>query len=165
MKFNLEDYETVDERIRRFYGEFPNGRIITEEVTTETDRNKGIWTVKAFLYLSDSDQAAALPKATGYAFEIDGQGMANKTSALENCETSAIGRALANAGFSGNKRSSREEMQKVQRDVAVPRTSYESQIAKVKTKQEARDLWVNANRDGAGKEVLAQIQALADSLD
>jgi len=56
-------------------------------------------------------------KATGFAFEVDGQGMANKTSALENCETSAIGRALANAGFSGNKRTSREEMEKVARGV------------------------------------------------
>lgn len=54
-------------------------------------------------------------KATGWAFEIDGQGMANKTSALENAETSAIGRALANAGYSGNKRASREEMVKVAR--------------------------------------------------
>jgi hypothetical protein len=44
--------------------------------------------------------------------------MANKTSALENCETSAIGRALANMGLSGDQRASREEMAKVQRGVA-----------------------------------------------
>jgi hypothetical protein len=60
-------------------------------------------------------------KSTGLAFEIDGQGMANKTSALENAETSAIGRALANAGYSGNKRASREEMAKVARADAVKR--------------------------------------------
>lgn len=165
MKFNLEDYETVEDRIRRFYEAHPNGRITTQEVTKESDRAKGIWTVKAYLYLTDADQNLDLPKSTGYAFEIDGQGMANKTSALENCETSAVGRALANAGFSGNKRASREEMEKVQRDVEVPRTSFESQMSKVTTKQEARDLWIAANREGAGKQILADIQKLADSLD
>jgi prophage DNA circulation protein len=165
MKFNLEDYETVEERITRFYAANPNARIVTQEVTKEVDRAKGIWTVKAFLYLSDADQATDLPKATGYAFEVDGQGMANKTSALENCETSAIGRALANAGYSGNRRTSREEMEKVQRGVEVPRTTFEARMKEVKTKQDARDLWIQANREGAGKQVLAEIQALADSLD
>ena len=64
------------------------------------------------MYLNDETDK---PKATGLAFEVDGQGMANKTSALENAETSAIGRALANAGYSGNKRTSRQEMEKVAR--------------------------------------------------
>jgi hypothetical protein len=56
--------------------------------------------------------------ATGWAEEIRGQGNVNKTSHLENCETGAVGRALANAGLSGSdftKRPSREEMGKVQR--------------------------------------------------
>lgn len=51
--------------------------------------------------------------ATGWAREVDGEGLVNATSALENCETSAIGRALANAGYSTSKqRASREEMAK-----------------------------------------------------
>jgi hypothetical protein len=56
--------------------------------------------------------------ATGWAEEIRGQGNVNKTSHLENCETGAVGRALANAGLSGSdftKRPSREEMGKVVR--------------------------------------------------
>jgi hypothetical protein len=56
--------------------------------------------------------------ATGWAEEVRGQGNVNKTSHLENCETGAVGRALANAGLSGsdfNKRPSREEMGKVVR--------------------------------------------------
>ena len=110
--FNLKDYETVEERIKRFYADNPSGRIITENLTTETDRAVSTWVVKATVYLDLIDD---LPKATGHAFEIDGGGGANKTSALENAETSAIGRALANAGYSGNKRASREEMQKVAR--------------------------------------------------
>ena len=67
--------------------------------------------------------------ATGWAEEIRGQGNVNKTSHVENCETGAVGRALANAGLSGSdfaKRPSREEMGKVQRmqgDTAVTENS------------------------------------------
>jgi hypothetical protein len=56
--------------------------------------------------------------ATGYAEEVRGAGNVNRTSHVENCETSAIGRALANCGMAGSdmsKRPSREEMAKVQR--------------------------------------------------
>jgi hypothetical protein len=115
--FNLSDYETVESRIARFYKDYPDGRIITKNVTSIADRTVSTWVVKAIVYLTDADQERKLPKATGFAFEIDGTGMANKTSALENAETSAIGRALANAGYSGNKRTSREEMAKVERAV------------------------------------------------
>jgi hypothetical protein len=116
-QFNLNDYETVESRIARFYKDHPDGRIITKNVTSIADRTVSTWVVKAIIYLTDADQERKLPKATGYAFEIDGAGMANKTSALENAETSSIGRALANAGYSGNKRTSREEMAKVERAV------------------------------------------------
>jgi hypothetical protein len=123
--FNLADYETVEERIRRLYADEPLARIITKNLTTELDRGRGQWIVKAEIWLpldnpelekvNFTKMPGAFLKATGLAFEIDGQGMANKTSALENAETSAIGRALANAGYSGNKRASREEMAKVAR--------------------------------------------------
>ena len=116
--FDLNNYETVEERIKRFYETHPDGRIVTHDYTSQFDRESGVWRVQAMVFESSADQAANLVKATGFAFEVDGQGMANKTSALENCETSAIGRALANAGFSGNKRTSREEMEKVARGVA-----------------------------------------------
>ena len=116
-QFNLNEYETVAERLKRFYKDYPDGRIITENLTTLQDRQVSTWVVKTSIYLNTGDQAAGLPKATGMAFEIDGAGMANKTSALENAETSSIGRALANAGYSGNKRTTREEMAKVERGI------------------------------------------------
>ena len=106
MKFDLDQYETVEQRIKKFYETYPDGRIVTENETKPEDRATLTWIVKASVYLTAGDQAEWLPKATGYAFEVDGQGMANKTSALENAETSAIGRALANMGMSGNKRAS-----------------------------------------------------------
>jgi len=107
--FNLADYETVDSRIKRFYGDNPNGRISTELIAYEGAVGATRWIVKAHVF---RDREHPEPDGTGYAFEVDGSGMANKTSALENGETSAIGRALANIGYSGDKRASREEMAK-----------------------------------------------------
>jgi hypothetical protein len=108
--FNLADYETVDSRIKRFYVDHPTGRITTELVAFEGAPGATRWVVKAYVWRAEEDTFAG----TGLAFENDGEGMANKTSALENCETSAIGRALANIGYSGDKRASREEMTKTQ---------------------------------------------------
>src|SRR6056297_2501415 len=75
-KWDLNSYETVETRINRFYEMHPDGRIITEDLTTESDRLNKVWRVKTTIFLTDGDQAADLPKATGHAFEIDGQGMA-----------------------------------------------------------------------------------------
>lgn len=111
--FNLADYETVDQRIKRFYQDHPDGRIITSMHEPVGSVGSTRWVVKASIY-KDSNPERQID-STGYAFEVDGIGMANRTSALENCETSAIGRALANLGYSGDKRASREEMQKTQR--------------------------------------------------
>jgi hypothetical protein len=72
-------------------------------------------------------EADAKPCATGLAFETITEKGVNSTSALENCETSAIGRALANAGFAAKgKRASREEMAKVNN--AEP-NQYEKKLA------------------------------------
>lgn len=113
--FNRDDYEPVEERIKRFYTAYPDGRIVTENLTVPSDRIDSTWVVRAVVFLTADEQYLTLPKATGLAFEIDGQGMTQKTAALETCETSAIGRALANMNMSGNKRASREEMDKVGR--------------------------------------------------
>jgi hypothetical protein len=121
--FNLADYETVEERLKRFWADKANAdaRLVTVNHTTPEDREKGVWVVEARLYLSAADQEKNLPKTTGWAFEIDGQAGANRTSALENAETSSLGRCLANYLYSGNKRASREEMAKVARAEAAKR--------------------------------------------
>jgi hypothetical protein len=112
--FNLADYETVDSRIHRFYEAFPNGRIITELVDViRVDGKITQYVVKSYAYRDMSD---AVPSATGYAEESVGSSPVNRTSALENCETSSIGRCLSNLGLSPKgSRPSQEEMQKAER--------------------------------------------------
>jgi hypothetical protein len=169
-RFNLADYETVEERIRRFYAAYEDGRIVTEwennnrfEVEAETKTPK-TWVIRASIFLTAGDQANHLPKATGFAFEVDGTGGANNTSALENAETSAIGRALANMNLSGNKRASREEMAKVQRIQDAAAKWDPKKLEAATTVEQTRELWVEANRLGVGPEILASIKAKADSL-
>ena len=105
--FNLEDYETVEERLVKFWKEHPDGQIHTKLLDSTSSR----FIVEASIFRTEAD---ARPWTTGLAEEtVQGRGV-NATSALENCETSAIGRALANAGYATKgKRASREEMSKV----------------------------------------------------
>lgn len=110
MSFNLEDYEPVATRLSRFLDEhreqFP--RVITEMV----HRGDTWCTFKAYLYLGED------LISTGWAEEHVTERGVNAISHVENCETSAVGRALANAGFAGSdpsRRASREEMAKVNR--------------------------------------------------
>ena len=108
MGFNLDDYEPVAVRHSRWLEQHPNGRTITHMVSQP---GADICVIRAELWLED------VCIATGYAEEVRGAGNVNRTSHVENCETSAVGRALANAGMAGtdvNKRPSREEMSKVQ---------------------------------------------------
>ena len=119
--FNLEDYETVEERLVKYWKDHPDGQIHTEIIEVSASR----FIVKASVFRTEAD---ARPWTTGLAEEtVQGRGV-NATSALENCETSAIGRALANAGYATKgKRASREEMAKVATKQAVV-----EQIATVK---------------------------------
>jgi hypothetical protein len=106
--FNLDEYEPVAVRHSRWLEQHPNGRTITHMVSQP---GADICVIRAELWLED------VCIATGYAEEVRGAGNVNRTSHVENCETSAVGRALANAGMAGtdvNKRPSREEMAKVQ---------------------------------------------------
>ena len=111
-KFNLENYETVEDRLKVFWKEYSEGRIETEIIHITPDGQ--CVTIQASVFKQAED---ARPVATGIAQETKGQGgFANADAWMENCETSAIGRALANWKYQGSNkpRPSREEMSKVQ---------------------------------------------------
>jgi hypothetical protein len=169
--FNKDEYELVETRIGMLLSLYEDARIVTENMSTPADRERGIWVVKAHIYLNQDDQRFRLPKSTGYAFEVDGGTGANKTSALENCETSAIGRALANMGLHGNKRASREEMEKVERGITPkpdawekPLINWAEEIANLEHADGARGLYALAKAENAPKAVLEAITARGKEL-
>lgn len=108
----LDEYEMVKDRLPIFYDYFPDGRIITE-IVSESDRHV---TIKARIYADKDELANGTPLATGIARETP-EGM--EKFYTENCETSAIGRALANriiygeVGKATGNRPSAEEMASV----------------------------------------------------
>jgi hypothetical protein len=114
--FNLDNYETVEDRLVKFWSDHTDGRINTSIHYYDDTRIL----VRAEVYFDRED---VRPVATGYAEELRGASPVNRTSHAENAETSAIGRALANCGYAAKgSRPSREEMQKVERgDVWVSR--------------------------------------------
>ena len=103
------EYARVADRITLFYARYPTGRILTRLVS----RTEHEITVQAYVYRSLEEQR---PSATGLAAERIGDGDVNTVACLENTETSAIGRALANLGFTASRnRPSLEEMEKAAR--------------------------------------------------
>ena len=128
--FNLDDYETVEERLIKYWKDHPDGRIDTRLVEASATR----FIVQAYIYRTEVDQH---PWSSGLAEEtIQGRGV-NATSALENCETSAIGRALASAGYATKgKRPSREEMAKVAAGAVVSEKIKETKAKMADTSQQ-----------------------------
>jgi hypothetical protein len=113
---NLDNYAPVADRLALFWAENPNGRIHTEIVVDDGTRI----IFRAIVYREANDPT---PTAVGFAEEIRGSSNVNKFSALENCETSSIGRALSNWKYqASSERPSREEMSKVARMESKPTT-------------------------------------------
>lgn len=167
--FDLNAYETVEQRHARALEAYPDLRCVIMNHTSENDRAQSTWVVEARVYLNIGDQAADLPKATEWAFEVDGVGMANKTSALENAATSALGRALRWA-LGGSKGPSREEMEKVARGrtpqkpaVAVPDDFFERVVNSVSV-AELAELWKQAVAGGYSAEVQDVVTARKKAL-
>jgi hypothetical protein len=158
-QFNIEEYDTVETRLARFHEDHPDGRVVSYELTSEEDRAKGYWVVRAQIFVDHDDQHANCPKATGMAFEIEGGAGANKTAALENAETSAIGRALANMGYSGRKRPTQTEMRKVARaDNPIP-DSFMRDVSIAESRADLDKLYAVAVENGWAEDVVKIFQA------
>ena len=167
-QFNLNEYITVKERKVKFYKDNPDGRIVVKNVTPEEyHMDYAMFYVEVFLNKEDQEQQ--LPKATGTALEIRDKDLkqgkngmyesVNYTSWTENCEESAVGRALDNAGYSGNNKASKEEMEKIDRnkkaiDSYNPSTSKQASEKQVwKVKNDFKDkLGIDLNQDLAQKD-------------
>jgi len=142
MAFDLSNYETVDERLHKWWKEFPDGRLETEVVEASNTR----FIVICRLFRTEIDQK---PYATGIASETVSDRGVNANFALPNCETSAIGRAISNAGLSAKgKRPSREEMASVNKVQAVAQTF---SVDRTEPLPISNDEWVKAATKTAPK--------------
>lgn len=132
--FNLNDYEPVENRIRSFWSKYPNGRLLTDLQRTERPDGRIEWICRTEAYTNLDD---IRPQATGFATEIEGSTLINRANASENCETSSIGRCLANLGFAAKgKRPSREEMSKAARGDSrklITKSEWEELIKRLST--------------------------------
>lgn len=109
LNFSGDGYAPVAERVRIFYDRYPTGRIVTHLVR-RTDEEV---VFRAEVFRNPDERE---PAATGWALEREGDGEINTVACLENTETSAVGRALANLGLTAStNRPSREEMDKANR--------------------------------------------------
>ena len=97
-----KEYQTVALRVQKFREQHPDWSIITALVSRDSETVVMLASVM-------NDQGRII--ATGHAEEFRSASQINATSALENCETSAIGRALAAAGFGGTEFASANEVQ------------------------------------------------------
>ncbi len=142
MAFDLSNYETVDERLHKWWKEFPDGRLETEVVEASNTR----FIVICRLFRTEVDQK---PYATGIASETVSDRGVNANFALPNCETSAIGRAISNAGLSAKgKRPSREEMASVNKVQAIAQTF---SVDRTEPLPISNDEWVKAATKTAPK--------------
>lgn len=116
MRFDPNDYVDVQERITQFWDKYPDGAIRTDLASPASSFTEVVFRAEIYKH-RDHEK----PDSVGYAAEKPGNG-ANQTSWHENCETSAIGRALANMGAAKSRkdRPSKQEMQKVERNQPAP---------------------------------------------
>ena len=167
-RFNLDDYIDVAERIDQFYSKYPNGRIYTELLNVNGWNGKQTqFIVKSYCYDGD------VLLSTGLAEESFGNSGPNQTSALENAETSSIGRCAANLNFATTRegqrqRPSRQEMEKVQRAAVIsPIREWEKELDVLKAEKNLdglRALRQDAVRSLQPKEFIGLIDAVGASL-
>ena len=160
--FDLNQYQTVQERIDLFWEKYPAGRFdlqIVNLTDTQVIIRAQVWT----------DKTEEHPTTVDFAEERIGTSPVNKISHVENCSTSALGRAISALGneFSPKgKRPSREEMEKVARGVPVRDWLAEAgELAKAKDIDKLRLLYSEAKTGKASAEILDWIKMTAEEMN
>jgi len=156
--FDLSQYQTVQERIDLFWERFPQGRFNLDIITVSEQQviiKAEVWT----------DWAEDKPRAVDYAEERFGSSPVNKTSFIENCASSALGRAISQLG--GNlspkgKRPSASEMEKVNRLNNRDWLKEAEDLAWKEDIDGLRRLFVEADRLKVSQEVLNKIKELGN---
>jgi hypothetical protein len=159
--FNLNEYQTVQERIDLFWKKFPEGRFKLD-IVSQSD-NQVI--IKASVWTDKNDKH---PTTVDFAEERIGTSPVNKISHVENCATSALGRAISALGgeFSPKgKRPSREEMDKVARNSKATVKDWSAMADALGDDIEGlRLLYSEAKTGGATDDTLDKIKAIANGL-
>jgi len=159
--FNLSEYQTVQERIDLFWQKWDSGRINVELVTFTPEQV----VFKAEVYLHKDD---LYPATVDFAEERLGSSPVNKTSFVENCATSAVGRAISMLGgeFSPKgKRPSASEMSKVAR-LSTPEVArnWQAALDNINDIEGLRSLYNEAKQGKAPTAILEAIKGKADGI-
>jgi hypothetical protein len=161
--FNLNEYQTVQERIDLFWAKHPEGRFKLD-IVSQTDNQV---VIKASVWTDKNDKH---PTTVDFAEERIGTSPVNKISHVENCATSALGRAISALGgeFSPKgKRPSRTEMEKVARATQNKATAKDwlAMAAELGNDLDGlRLLYSEAKTGGADTATLDKIKDIANGL-
>jgi len=159
--FNLSEYQTVQERVDLFWSKFSEGRFNLELISMTPEQV----VFKAEVYLHKDD---LYPATVDFAEERLGSSPVNKTSFVENCATSALGRAISMLGgeFSPKgKRPSQQEMSKVQR-LSTPEVTrnWQAALDNINDIEGLRSLYNEAKQGKAPNAILEAIKGKADGI-
>jgi len=144
VKIHGKEYKTVAERVNEIHAEKLETMSIETELVSWAD------SIVVFKATVSTPQGTF----TGHAYESEGSSQINKTSALENCETSAIGRALASAGYAGSEFASANEVKNAIHQQSETKTMTE----KVKFEKRLTDAEALFMKDGRHVEFCAYLE-------
>lgn len=141
----LKHYIQVNERLIKFYQKYPEASIQTEILSIDNEKV----VIKAYAFRNKEDNIPS----TGHAEEIRNSSYINRTSAVENCETSAVGRALANLGFEiRHSIASREEVER-----AIDKQEFIKQSILLVPEKDRKQLFLKAKSIGIENEKFKSI--------
>lgn len=151
-KIVVKEYAEVNQRIKAFRMVYPTGIIDTTMVSNEN----GVCIFRAMVgYYEDDVDGCVRWLASGTAYEKENSSFINKTSYIENCETSAVGRALGMAGFGIDMSvASAEEVQNAM-------LQQEQDVVEIKTREDAENYKLTFGKH-AGKTIKEIVETQRD---